>query len=376
MLSWCEIDLASLRHNLREIKKLIGPKVKLAAVVKSNAYGHGLSQVSRACAEAGADFLCVDNISEGLLTTKSIRNYEIPILILGGVESVDFPEVIRNNFRMLIYNLRHAQKLNRAAKKEGRTAKIFLKIDTGMHRLGVRPEEATKLAKELSRLKNLELEGVFSHFASSGEKEFRDFTLKQIAIFEKCLAEIKKSGIKIPIACLCNTAGALLYPKARFQMVRSGLAISGIMPSSWAAKKLEGKMDLKPALSFYTKIIDLKEIEKGERVGYGLTFEAKKKIKIAVLPVGYKDGYGRSLSNVGEVLVRGERCRVIGRICMRMTIIDVSKIKNVRLGEKVVLIGEQGRDRIEAVEVAEKMGTIPYEVLSRISESVPRIYTD
>ena len=381
MLTWCEIDLAAVRHNVKELKKLIGPKVKLAAVVKSNTYGHGIFEFSKACANAGADFLCVDNIAEAL----AISEIKLPKLIFGGVESADFPEVIKKDFRILIYSLNHATKLSRQAEQMGKSAKVFLKIDTGMHRLGVRPEEAVKLAKELNSLENIELEGVFSHFASSGEEEFRDYTLEQLSIFKECLAKIEKAGIKIPIACLCNTAGALLYPEARFQMVRAGLALTGIMPSGYVAEKLRGKMSLKPALSFYTKIIELKDIKKGERVGYGLTFQTEKKMKIAVLPVGYKDGYGRSLSNVGEVLLRGKRCKVIGRICMRMTMIDVSKIKDinphtksfgvgVKLGEKVTLIGKDDRDKIEAVELAEKMGTIPYEVLSRISESVPRIY--
>jgi len=388
MLTFCEIDLAAIRHNLRQIKKFLDSEVKLAAVIKSDAYGHGLFEVAKAVSEAGAHFLCVDNLSEGTVAHKAIKSLgsslrevensysgnKPPILILGGVESKDFEEVVKKDFRIGIYNLNHAKELNKAAEKLNKTANIFLKIDTGMHRLGIEPGEALNFAKELSKLGGINLEGVWSHFADSGSPDSEEYTLAQLEKFKNLKTEFKVMGIHSPIWCLANSAGAILYPQARLDMVRVGIVLYGVWPSKYVQRKIAAKVDLKPALSFKTKIVQVKEIEKGAKVGYGLTYEAKRKMRIAIVPVGYKDGYGRHLSNKGEVLVKGIRCPVRGRICMRMTIIDVSKIREIKSGEQVVLLGKQKNDRIEASELAEKMGTIPYEVLARISESVPRIY--
>lgn len=374
MLTWVEVDLGTIKKNISAIKKYLGPKVLLAAVVKSNAYGHGLVEVAKTASQVGVEFLCVDNVAEATAVSNQLPASS-KILILGGVESEDLDWVIKNDIRFGLFNLESIPEIERSSKKWKIKAKIHLKVDTGMHRLGFDENEAIEAVKNINKCyKNIEIEGIWSHFADSGSRENKKYTLEQIKKFNEVIKAVEKEGIKIKYKHLGNSAGAINYPEARFNLVRTGIIIYGIFPSEFIKKKYQKKLKLERALSFKTKIVALRDLPKGERIGYGLSCWLKKNSKIAVLPVGYKDGYGRSLSNKGGVIIKGRRCPIVGRICMRMTMIDVSKVINVKLGDEVILLGGDSRARIEADEVAKKMETIPYEVMARISESVPRIY--
>jgi alanine racemase len=374
MLTWIEVDLRAIKNNLKKIQRALPPKTKVAAVIKSNAYGHGLEEVARAAKMSGVRFFCVDNFDEAVRCKNSLKSRKSSILILGGIENGDLRSAIKNNFRIGVYDFSYARKLDKAARNVRSKAMIHIKIDTGMHRLGLNPDEAIAEIKRIKRLKNVEVEGLWSHFADSGNEGSSPYTAAQLDKFGQIIKKLEKEGIGMDLKHLCNSAGILTTPKAHFDIVRSGIMIYGIYPSFELKNKFAKKLALKPAMTFRSKIICLRDLKKGERIGYGLTHRTKKKSRIAVLAVGYKDGYGRSLSNKGEVLIGGVKCSVVGRICMRMTMVDVSKVKGAKLGMEAVLLGGNGRVRIEADEVAKKMGTIPYEVLARISESVPRVY--
>jgi alanine racemase len=373
MLTWVEVDLGAVKNNIKQIKKFIGPNVGVAAVIKSNAYGHGLIEVAKAAVEAGAEFLCVDNIYEAKDAKRVVQSAKI--LILGGVESEDLPWVIKNNIRFGIYDLTFADKVEKAALKLKRKACVHIKIDTGMHRLGFDCDSAVESIKNINtHYKNIEIEGLWSHFADSGSRENKKYTDEQIKKFVRIIDEVEKEGIKIEYKHLCNSSGMISLPEARFNLVRTGIIIYGIFPSEYSKKQYQKKLKLRPAMSFKTRIVSLRELKKGERIGYGLTYRLKKDSQIAVLAVGYKDGYGRNLSNRGEVIIQNYRCPAVGRICMRMMMADVSSLKGVKLDEEAVLLGGDGRAKIEADEVAKKMDTIPYEIVVRIAESVPRVY--
>lgn len=379
MLTWVEVDLGAVKNNIKQIKKYIGPDVGVAAVIKSNAYGYGLVEVAQAVSQVGVEFLCVDNVIEArqLVNSKQLKVFRKrpKILILGGVESEDLPWVMKNNIRFGIYDLAFVDKVKKAAKKLKRKALVHIKIDTGMHRLGFDCNEAVESIKKIiKRYNNINIEGLWSHFADSGSRENKKYTSQQLKKFESIINELEKEGIKIKYKHLCNSSGTISLPEARFNLVRTGIIIYGIYPSETLKTQYQKKLNLKPGLSFKTRIVSLRKLKKGERVGYGLTYRLKKDSQIAVLAVGYKDGYGRDLSNKGEIIIQNYRCPVVGRICMRMMMVDVSSVPGVKLDEEAVLLGGDGRARIEADEVAKKMDTIPYEVLSRISESVPRVY--
>jgi alanine racemase len=366
-LAWLEIDLGAIKNNVLEIKKIIGSSVSLIAVVKSHAYGHGLVAVSKMALRAGASWLAVFNLEEGLkLREAGVRS---PILILGFVENKNLPEVIKNNISLTLYDISIAKALSNLASKFSKKAKVHLKIDTGMHRLGVLSDNATDFVRKIKNFKGLEIEGIFSHFAESTDKKY---SLCQLEKFKNVLDGLKKEKITPKIIHMANSAGTLTIKEARFNAVRCGLAMYGLSPFL---------PNSQPALSFKAKIIQIKDLKKGDYVGYQKTYQAKKPIKIAVLGVGYADGYDRGLSNKGEVLVKGIRCPVIGRICMNQTIINLKSrapreawSSNLKVGDTVTLIGKDGSDRIEVAEIAEKLNTIPHEVVSRIPENVPRIY--
>lgn len=369
--------MKAIKDNLKQIKKYIGPDVGVAAVVKSNAYGHGIVAVAKAAVEAGVEFLCVDNVQEAKQICNLPKSYKLKanVLILGGVESEDLPWVIKNNVRLALFNSSQSITFERSSQRCGKKAKVHIKVDTGMHRLGIEAAEAVKVITKINNnCKNIAIEGIWSHFADSGSQENKKYTLAQIKKFKGVVDGVEKEGIKIKYKHLCNSSGLIFLPEACFNLVRAGILLYGIFPSQDLKKQFQKKLNLKPAMSFKTKIISLRKIKKGESIGYGLAYRLKKNSKIAVLAVGYKDGYGRDLSSRGEVIIKNKKCPVVGRICMRMMMVDVSQLKDVKLGEEVVLLGGRGRAKIEVDEMAEKMETIPYEVVARIAESVPRIY--
>lgn len=378
-LSWLEISKSSLIHNLKQFKKIIGVKTQLMAVVKSNAYGHGMVECAKIFEKAGADWLGVVNLDEALALKKA--GIKKPVMVLSYFDlSRDGQEAllqaIKTGIRLPIYDLKTAKYLSRIALKAHKTAYLHVKIDTGTSRLGVLPSEATGFIKRLLKLPNLQLEGIFSHLADS-ENPNQTFTNNQIDAFEKIITKLEKLGIIIPLKHIACSAATILNKRSWFNMVRVGISLYGLYSIQDGWQKMKQKyhwFSLNPTLSWYTKVIQAKELPVGTNIGYGLTYKTKRQTKIAVLPIGYWEGYDRKLSNEADVLIHGQRAPVRGRVCMNITMVDITDIPKVRVGDRVTLIGRDGKEEITAEELAEKIGTINYEVITRINPLLKRVY--
>lgn len=360
MSSQVLISKPALLHNLRAYRRAIGD-VSVMAVVKSNAYGHGMVEVAKAV-EKDTDWFGVASGSEALeLRQVGIKK---PILVLSFYENGEIIDLIKKRASLAVYDLRQAKLISTAAKKLKKIANIHLKVDTGTSRLGIMPADVANFVDKLVRLPNLKIEGVFSHFAASEEN--LEFTRKQDILFNTIIEELEWRGLSLIKHIACTAAG-LVSPGSNHDMVRLGIGLYGLWPSAVAKQK--AGFELKPALSWQTKIIQIKDLPKGAYVGYGITYQTKRPIKLAVLPIGYYDGYDRKLGNTGEVLIGGKRCKVLGRVCMNLIMVDVADVKNVKVGDRAELLGKE----ITADELAKKIGTINYEVVTRINPLIPRI---
>ncbi|MDP3953836.1 MAG: alanine racemase [bacterium] len=363
--TWVEISKSALKNNVNAVRKLLKPETKLMAVVKSNAYGHGPATAGLFL-KYGADWLGVDNIDEAIeLRRAGIKK---PILILGYTP----PERINKgriyDLRFTIYDEGIFNKLT-ANKPE--SYKLHLKIDTGMSRQGVPVNDLPKFVKKLPE--GFQFEGVFSHFANADNLKDRTYPDFQMSEFDKSLGLLASKGIIPQMRHMAATTALFTMLGSHFDMVRTGIALYGL----WASPDFAGKFKkagIKPVLSWKTRVVQMKKIKKGTPVGYGITERVKKDTKIGILPVGYYDGYNRVLSSRGEVLIDGARCRVIGRMSMNLMVVDISKSGNVKIWDEAVLIGKQGKEHVTAEELAEKSGTISYEIVSRINPLLPRIY--
>jgi len=371
MLTWLEISKKALTYNLKQFRKIIGSKIKLMAVVKSNAYGHGMIECAKIFEKNGADYLGVINLNEALALRKS--GLKKPIFILSFWSSelgALIIKAIKEKIEFPVYTEQQIKILSKISQKIGEKVKIHIKIDTGTSRIGVLPENTLNLAQKCLKSPWLELKGVFTHFAKSESKN-QAFTNQQT----KKLLEIKEKLMAMPdfpknvIFHAGCTASTLNNSQTYFDMVRIGLGLYGLYPS------LVGlTCELKPAMRWKTRIIQIKTVVKGTFVGYDCTYQCSKKTKIAILPIGYWDGYDRKLSNCGEVLIQGRRVPVIGRVCMNLTMVDISKIKKIKAGDEVILIGQEKNQQISAEDVALKTETINYEVVTKINQMITRIY--
>jgi alanine racemase len=357
------IDLRAISHNIRKIRKRIGNKRGLMAVVKADGYGHSSVEVSLTALKSGADCLGIAIPEEA----KQLRGAGIrcPVLVLGLIQPEEAYKVIDLNLEQTICSLDLAEALNQVASKAGSRVNVHIKVDTGMGRVGVRPRDTIALTRKIRRFRNLNLVGIFSHFSSAdgGDKTFAE---KQIEIFGRRLREIEMLGIKIPKKHMANSAGILDMPQSYFDLVRPGIMIYGLYPSQEVSHSIE----LKPAMTLKTKVIFLKWVPPGTAIGYGCTFTTRRRTRVATIPVGYADGYSRLLSFHGEVLIKGCRASLIGRVCMDMCMIDASHVTNIHVGDEVILFGEG----LPVEEIAMKMGTINYEVVCAIGKRVPRIF--
>src|SRR3989344_4244684 len=365
-LVWAEIDLSAIRQNIKKIQDFVGPKVAVMAVVKANAYGHGAIPVSKVALEAGAKMLGVSSFGE----SKQLREGGIkaPIVILGFTPPENYLDVVNYDITVTIRSLDVARSLVTAARRVNKIAKVWLKVDTGMHRLGLNPVEVLYFVKKLQNLPNLAVSGIFTHFAQASNL---GSSKKQLNLFQKVLTELKKEGIHIPITSTANSIATFKLRESHFDLVRIGIEMYGLKPD----KKFSYPLDFKPALEFKTEITQITEISKGETVGYGREFKARRPILVATLAVGYGDGFRRAPKNWGEVLIAGQRVFLIGRVSMDQAAVDITHLKgNIRRGEEVVLIGKSGSEELTAEEVAKKLGTISYEVVTAIASRVPRIY--
>ena len=357
------IDLNAVSHNIAEIRKKIGSKRGLMAVVKADGYGHGAIEVGSAALRSGADCLGVALPEEG----EQLRNAGIksPILVLGPIQPEEADKVISNRLEQTVSSLDLTEALDRAALKHAARVNIHIKIDTGMGRIGLKSTDVMPFVRRLNRFRNIDLTGVFSHFACADESD-KAFSFKQIKIFNKIIGEIEASGIKIPKKHLANSAGVLDLPGSYYDLVRPGIMIYGLYPSPEVMRSIK----LKPAMTLRSKISHLKLIPDGTPISYGRTFYTRGNSLVATVPLGYADGYNRQLSNQGYVMVKGQRAPLIGRVCMDMCMIDVSKIKNVQPGDDVTVFG----DDPSVDDIAGLMGSINYEVVCSVGKRVPRIY--
>lgn len=377
--TWCEVDVDALADNVRTFRRLVGPDVLLAPAVKGGAYGHGLVPAARAFVAGGADWLCIHQIEEA----RALRaaGVEVPLYCVGPVLLDDLGEVEQLDLRLVAYNKETVERLVALGVK----ARLHLKIETGNHRQGVEPGEALALADAIRKAPKLTLEGISSHFANIEDTTDHRYARQQLARFEGAVAALRAAGHAVPIRHLSNSAAALLWPDQAFEMVRLGIACYGLWPSkeTRVAAALAGRADvvLRPALSWKTRVGQIKAVAEGAFVGYGCSFMTTHATRLAILPVGYWDGYDRKLSNLAHVLIKGRRAPVRGRVCMNIVMVDVTDIPAVALEDEVVLLGAQdsgggsngGSDGISAEQLAEWAGTINYEVVTRIADHVPRV---
>jgi alanine racemase len=362
MNTYAEISLEAIKYNITEIKKMLSPAVRFMAVVKANAYGHGAAAVSRAAVEAGADYLGVANLKEALeLREAGILS---PILILTESPVSVTDEIIQHDLTQTVYSYSEAKALSEEAQKRKKSARVHIKIDTGMGRVGVLPSEAFAFATKIASLPGIIPEGIFTHFAKAEEPDDK-FTEDQFQKFCQIIARTPQ----IPIKHAANSAAALFYPQTHLDMIRVGLMIYGLYPQGNSRRLL----NLKPALSFKTRITYIKKVPAGTPVSYGSIYVTPAETLIATVPVGYADGFSRRLSNRGQVLIHGRRYPVVGRITMDLTMINLGNAK-AEVGDEVILIGEQEGQGISADEIAALEDTISYEVVCAIGKRVPRIY--
>jgi alanine racemase len=371
MLSWIEIDAARLRANIDALRSVTVPGTSVMVVVKANAYGHGLETVAPVVAER-ADWLGVNCLDEALAITR--LGIQKPIAILGHTPVDDLEAAVRNGYRQVLYRMDVARALSVAAQKLRKSAKAHLKIETGTNRQGVALTALAPFLEEIRKLPGLEIEGAYTHFANIEDTLDPSFAQSQRSRFREALAIMEHAGIRPPCTHASATAGSLLYPEMDFSLVRLGIGAYGVWPSretQLAARERGRILTLQPVLQWKTRVVQLKEVKAGDYVGYGLTYRASRPMKLVVLPIGYYDGYDRKLSNSGRALIHGQPASVVGRVAMNMTMLDVTDI-GAELDDEVVLIGRQGNSEIRVEELAEKIGTISYEVLARMNPLIPR----
>lgn len=365
--AWLEIDLKALENNYRFIRSRIKNKSKIAAVVKADAYGHGAVKIAKKLEKLGAEYFCVGSPDEGIELREA--GIDKPVLVLAEVLESQYEDIIKGNLIQTAASKKTLQSLNQYAEKMNKNIKVHLKIDTGMGRIGFFPEEISDVFELAQKLKNIEVEGIFSHFARADEYN-KDFSYQQLEKFKKSVQKIKKTASAPPLFHIANSAAVIDLPEASFDLVRPGIMLYGMEPS----QELKNENNLQPLLSFKTRVTEIRELPAGFPVSYGSTYKTKSKEKMAVLPVGYKDGYPRLLSNQGEVLINNKRAPIRGKICMGQTIVSIDHLSNVEIGDEVVLIGSQGDEEIKAAEIADLCGTINYEVICNLSDKLEKNY--
>jgi len=367
---WAEVSLDALRANLGWIRHRVGRRVKVLTVVKADAYGHGLKQIAAVLMQAGTDLFGVANLAEARAIHAVGAGW--PVLMLGACLPDEVDEAVRDHVRPTLSSFAEAQAFSAAAIKLGVQARVHVKVDTGMGRLGAGPKEAVDLARQAASLPGLSLEGIFTHFAAA--EHDAAFTRAQAKRFQSVLDELALAGIHPPLVHANNSAALLHQTATMFNLVRPGLLVYGVAPPSGRGQDNNLCRRLRPALSFHTRVGFVKEVPKGASLSYGRAFVAPRRMRVATITAGFADGYLRAGSNRAEVLIGGRRCRVLGLITMDQTLVDVSHVPGVARGDEVVLLGRQGREVITANELASWCGTIPWEVLTGITYRVPRIY--
>ena len=363
-----EVDLGALEFNYRQIKKRIPEDVKLLAVVKADAYGHGAVPISLRLEKLGVEFLGVAIPEEGVELRRG--GVKTPILILGGIFGNEVDQIFRFRLTPVIFKKDSLRILSREAERRKRKVKVHLKVDTGMGRLGVPLNLWSDFLREVTRFPRIETEGILSHFAMTDEE--KGFTQNQWRAFQEAVTSAQELGICCPYLHMANSATLTTFPAYSARLVRPGIMLYG----SYPAPTFRSRIPLKPVMTLKTHIHFLKSVPPGTRISYGGMFKAKRKSLITTLPIGYADGYSHHLSNHGEVLIHGKRAPVVGKVCMDFIMVDVTHIPRVSVGDEVILMGRQGKEQITPEEIAEKINSISYEVLCSIGKRVPRVYKD
>jgi alanine racemase len=368
--TWAEIDLDALAHNFGVIRGQVGSDMKILAAVKANAYGHGAVECARRLEAEGVDWFGVALPEEGI----ELRNSGIskPILCLGGFWQGQEAACLQYQLTPVVDRLDETEALDRAARDAGTTANVHLKIDTGMGRLGVRVERVSQFCEGLKRLANIRVDGLMTHLAAADDHALEAFTRNQLEKFQDGVRVCREHGIDPAYVHVANSAATFALSKGSGNMVRPGGSLYGFVRDVFPANIV--RPALKPVMSLYSRIILLKTVSKNEKLGYGCTFETARESLIGTIPIGYDDGYRRSLSNRGKMIVRGHFAPVVGRVSMDMTLIDVTDVPNIAIDDYVTLLGSEGDVAITAEDLGELAGTISYEITCGISNRVPRIY--
>ena len=363
------IDLGALRDNCFEIKRLAGPHTRIIAIVKSDAYGHGMIPVAKTLVSAGIDYLGVFELEEGLQLRKG--GCEVPILIMMGLQSDEVPAAVEHDLTPAVFQLENAEKLSRISSEQGKVTPVHVKVDTGMTRLGVRTGDLETFLKQLLSLKGIRVDGIFSHFAVA-DQPGHTFTDQQIGRFREAVEACRRLAGFHGSVHVANSGGILGNRGLDLDMARPGILLYGSPPAQgWAAAA-----SFRPVMTFKSRVIQIRTVPPGTPVSYGCSYVTQERCTIATIPVGYDDGYSRLLSNTGEVLIHGRRVPVVGRVCMNLTMLDVTRVEGVAVGDEVILLGSQGKERITAEEIAARIGTINYEVYCTIGKSNRRVYAE
>jgi alanine racemase len=380
-LIWAEIDLDAVAANTRELRRVTRPEARLLVAVKANAYGHGLVEVARQALESGADALGVARMPEALALRDA--GIDAPVLIFGFTPPSDVETLVRHDLIQTVYAPEIAKAYAEGIGKTGGRLKVHLKVDTGMGRLGILPDSrryvepgmsvsdhAVREVLAIAGLKELTLEGIFTHFASSDSADKR-FAEEQFGTFMAFLDQLKRSGIEFELRHAANSGAVIDMPHTHLDMVRAGVSLYGLYPSDEVDKS---RIDLIPVMTLTARIVHLKKVPAGFPVSYGMTHRTPSPTVIATVPVGYADGFNRRLSNRGHMLVRGQKAPIVGRVCMDLTMIDVGRIADVAVEDEVVILGRQANEAITADDLAGLLGTINYEITSAITARVPRVF--
>ncbi|WP_425447118.1 alanine racemase [Dethiothermospora halolimnae] len=366
---WAEINLDNLAHNIKEVRRVIDKGAMVTAVVKADGYGHGATTIAKTFLENGGDRLAVATLSEAIELRKS--GIKAPILLLGYNPDSQVKEAIEYDITQTIYTYEQAKSISIEGEKQNKAAKIHIKVDTGMSRLGFLPEkESIKDIERIFSLPNLEIEGIFTHFAVADEKDKTE-TKEQYKKYSWIINELEKLEINIPIKHVANSATVIDIPEYSLDMVRAGIMLYGLYPSVEVNKE---KVKLKPAMTLKARISNVKTLPKGKGISYGHIYKTNKETKVGTIPIGYADGFTRMLTGKGEVGIKGKRAEVIGRICMDQCMIDITDIDNVNIGDEVILFGDGTNNSPHIDEIADKLNTINYEIVCMVNRRVPRVY--
>ncbi len=372
-VQWIEIDRKAFFHNVEEFRKRLG-STEMMAVIKANAYGHGLLPVARLAEEAGIGWFGVNSVEEGLTLRQA--GFKQKILILGYVPLALAGEVVRAELRTVVYNLENLLALEKEARRQKKPVFIHLKIETGTNRQGIALKKLSSFLVRLRMSEWLKFEGLSSHFANVEDTTDDSYPMYQLNNFREAIKICEKNGWDIPVKHMACSAAAILFPETYFNLARVGIGLYGLWPSreTLVSCRQRGQepLKLKPVLSWRARVAQIKSVPVGAYIGYGCTYRTTRPTCLAIIPVGYYDGYDRSLSNASYVLIKGKRAPLRGRVCMNFIMVDITDIPGVALEDRVTLLGVDGREKITADQLASLAGTISYEIVTRLNPAIPR----